>query len=296
MTTDLTILITGGTAGIGSRSALGVAGPGTRLLITGRDAAKGEQAARRMADATSGRIEFIPADLTSFVGVRQLAADVAERTDRLDVLVNNVGALVGERRMTTDGVEMTWAVNHLAPYLLTRELRPLLARAERSRVIGLATTGHRFARIRLDNLQGEHVYVPMSNYGAAKLAHLMVMTEWSSELDADGITVLFADPGGAATDMTASMRSSYLPRWMRPLAPMMTRMTSGRDPEASQTKAARSTIHAATEPSLEGRQGAYILPDTKIGQPSRRSRDSDMRRRLHDLTRSQLAITKETSR
>lgn len=285
---ERTILLTGGTAGIGSRSARGLAGPGTRLLITGRDRPKGQIVAQALSSQTGGRVELLTADLSTLDGARSLASEVRERADHLDVVVNNVGALVGERRVGSDGFETTWSVNHLVPTLLVNELRPVLAHTGRSRVIGLTSSGHRFARIDLANLQGERSYVPMSMYVAAKLAHLMVMSDWAPDLGRDGITVLFADPGGAATAMTADLRSSYFPRWMRPMAPLMRRMTAGQDPGASQEAAARSTIYAASAAELDGAQGAYVLPSTRLGSPSRRSRDQELRRRLHALTRAQL--------
>lgn len=283
------ILITGATGGIGKESAMGLATMGATVYIVGRNVERGQQAEAEIRQHSGNdAIHFLPADLSTKEGIHQLVDAVQQRTHQLDVLINNAGGLYGERWLTSDGYEATWAMNHLSPVQLTGELLPLLESGDASRVINLTTSGHRFARIDFDNLQGERHYIGLENYGNAKLANLMVMYYWAHELKQRGVGFFAADPGGASTEMTDQMKPEYLPRIMRPLWPIM-RLTFGRqNAEESRRKAAQSTIYAAISADLNGQTSLYISPSNKIVKSSRRSYDQVVQGRLWAITQEML--------
>jgi NAD(P)-dependent dehydrogenase (short-subunit alcohol dehydrogenase family) len=151
---DQVCVITGGTDGIGKAAAYGLAVQGARLLVHGRDPDKGARAvAQFKARSGNPAIEFLQADFSSLADVRRLAALVRERTPRIDVLVNNAGGVFGKRALSSDGYEMTFAVNHLAPFLLTHLLVDTLKGGTPSRIVTTASHAHRGAKIPFDDLQ-----------------------------------------------------------------------------------------------------------------------------------------------
>src|SRR5262245_1566281 len=161
-------VVTGGTDGIGKAAAYGLAVQGARLLVHGRDPDKGARAVEELK-ARSGNpaIEFLQADFGSLADVRRLAAAIVDRTLRIDVLVNNAGAIFVKRALSKDGYEMTFAVNHLAPFLLTHLLLGALKSGAPSRVVTTSSNAHRSAKIAFDDLQITRKYSPMGAYGAS---------------------------------------------------------------------------------------------------------------------------------
>ncbi|MET8355084.1 MULTISPECIES: SDR family NAD(P)-dependent oxidoreductase [unclassified Micromonospora] len=149
-----TVLVTGATRGIGKATALGLACLGARVAITGRDRVRTEAAAGEVR-AVGGQVDSFVADLSSQAEIRRLADEALERLPRIDVLVNNVGGYWNTRRITPDGLEHTFAVNHLAPFLLTNLLLDQLRRSAPSRVVSVASNAQRLGRIDFDDLQGE---------------------------------------------------------------------------------------------------------------------------------------------
>ena len=155
--TDKTVLVTGGSGGIGKATALGLAAMGARLVITGRHPGRVEDAAQEIRAAGSGLVDVFVADLSSQAEVRRLADEVLQTVPRLDVLVNNVGGYWNTRHVTTDGLERTFALNHLAPFLLTDLLLDRLTQSAPARVVTVSSNAHALGRIDFDNLQGEAV-------------------------------------------------------------------------------------------------------------------------------------------
>ena len=193
-------LVTGGTSGIGRAVAVQLAAQGAAVLLTGRDRARGEAAATEIRGG-GGRADFLPVDFASLASVRDLAAEVRRRHDRLHVLVNNAGIIGGNaRRLTADGFEETFAVNHLATFLLTALLRDLLAAGAPARVVTVSSDAHRGVRaLDFDNLQGERRYKPTHAYCQSKLANVLFTNELARRTEGSGVTATCLHPGVVRT-------------------------------------------------------------------------------------------------
>ena len=189
------VLVTGGTGGIGKATATGLAALGARVGITGRDQARTEAAAADIRAATgSPAVDAFAADMSVQAGVRRLAAQVAGTYPRLDVLVNNAGGFWAHRHLTADGLERTFALNHLAPFLLTNLLLDRLTASAPARVVTVSSGAHTSGRIDFDDLQGERNYSGQRAYSQSKLANVMFTYELARRLDGTGVTATVLPP------------------------------------------------------------------------------------------------------
>lgn len=289
--TSPVMLVTGGTGGIGKETARGLAATGAEVLVTGRDADRGRAAVDDIRVLTGNRaVHFMSADLSSRADVRRLADEVADRFRRLDVLVNNVGGLYRTRWETVDGVEAHLAMNHLNPFLLTHLLLPLLHAGTPSRIVNVSSGGHRWPRLRVDDLERRGHFVGLDVYGHAKLLHVITTLELAERLDGSGVVAHLADPGGAWTDMTAAMTPDMLPRPLRLVWPLGRRFQQGQTTDT----AAHSSILAATDPGLGDLNGLYLSAKGKPVRPRKLALDPQLRRRVWDQTLQLLAIDDAT--
>ncbi|MFC5745437.1 SDR family NAD(P)-dependent oxidoreductase [Actinomadura rugatobispora] len=275
-----TVLITGGTAGIGRETARGLARLGAHVIVVGRDpdraratAAELTRDAHRTDGARTGhpptgrrphnaaaRATALTADVSSSADLRRLAEEVARRHDRIDVLINNAGGMNSHRRLTADGVEATFAVNVLAPYTLTGLLLPLLTAAAEhggARVVNL-TGGMPDGPIDPDNLQGEKTYLgwTFSQYNHAKTALMAMSLQAARRLQGTAITVNVAYPGHAHTPGNRALAMRAFPYAYRPAVPLLRLL--GPLLLADLAKAARSSVHLASSPDLENVTGTYV--------------------------------------
>ncbi|MFI7501709.1 SDR family NAD(P)-dependent oxidoreductase [Streptomyces sp. NPDC049687] len=276
-------VVTAGTGGIGLETAMGLAEYGLAVTVVGRDAERGARAVERIAAvATGGGPRFVAADLASLGSVRALAAQLAAEGP-LKVLVNNVGAMFAERQQTVDGIEATFAVNHLSPYLLTELLLDRLRDGGPSRIVNVTSAAIRVARRTFDAVEPPGGYYAFHWYGRAKLANLAYTLDLAERLRGSGITVFAADPGGAATDMTNGTMSSpeIVSPALRLLWPLV-RRTFERSTAGPASVAARPSIAAATDVSLDGQTGLLIGPDAT---PVRAFRGSTDPRTVNDVLR-----------
>ncbi|HET9130429.1 MAG TPA: SDR family oxidoreductase, partial [Terriglobia bacterium] len=201
------ILVTGSTDGIGKQAALEFARGGATVLLHGRNQHLGESVLTAIRhDSHNDRLELFIADFSSLAQIRQLAAKISARHKRLDVLVNNAGVYMRHRQTTGDGFETTFAVNHLAPFLLTNLLLDLMTKSAPSRIVNVSSAAHQGASLDFDNLQGEKRYEPYGAYSTSKLANLLFTYELARRLDTSGVTVNALHPGVIATKM---LRASF---------------------------------------------------------------------------------------
>jgi NAD(P)-dependent dehydrogenase (short-subunit alcohol dehydrogenase family) len=190
-----TVLITGGTGGIGRATALGLAAMGAHVAITGRDPERTAQTRRELEGVGHGETDIFVADLSSQAEVRRLAAEVQQRLPRLDVLINNVGGYWNTRHVTVDGLERTFALNHLAPFLLTNLLLPLLTSSAPARIVTVSSNAQALGRIDFDDLNGERSYSGARAYNQSKLANVLFTYELAKRLENTGVTANALHPG-----------------------------------------------------------------------------------------------------
>ncbi|MFJ8630776.1 SDR family NAD(P)-dependent oxidoreductase [Streptomyces sp. NPDC093568] len=281
-----TALITAGTAGIGLETALGLAEAGLAVTVVGRDAERGARAVERInATGPLHSARFLPADLSSLDAVRALAATIAA-DGPLSVLVNNVGAMFPDRRNSVDGIEASFAVNHLSPYLLTELLLPTLRAGAPSRIVNVTSGAVGTAKRTFDAVEPPGGYYGFHWYGRAKLANLAYTLELAGRLDGTGVSVFAADPGGAATDMTnGTMRDpKIVSPGLRLLWPLVRRKFE-RSTSGPASVAAQPSVFAATDDSLSGRTGVVVGPQAQPVPPFRPATDpriADAVRRLSE--------------
>ena len=193
--TGRTVLITGATSGIGRATALGLARMGAGLAITGRDRVRTEDAAREIRAAGGGPVDLFIADLSSQSEVRRLAEEVLQSLSRIDVLINNVGGYWDTRHVTVDRLERTFALNHLAPFLLTNLLLDRLRLSAPARVVTVSSNAHIPGRIDFSDLQGEQSYAGARAYSQSKLANVLFSYELARRLQATSVTANALHPG-----------------------------------------------------------------------------------------------------
>ncbi|MFD7515337.1 SDR family NAD(P)-dependent oxidoreductase [Streptomyces niveus] len=279
-----TAVVTAGTAGIGLETALGLAAAGFSVTVVGRDAGRGEQAVGRInATDPAHPARFLPADLGALDDVRALAGRIS--SGPLTVLVNNVGAMFADRR-DLGGVEASFVVNHLSPYLLTELLLPTLTAGAPSRIVNVTTGAVAAAKRVFDAVEPPGGYYGFHWYGRAKLANLAYTLDLAARLDGTGISVFAADPGGAATDMTNGTMADpkIVSPALRLLWPLVRRKFE-RSTSGPASTAARSSITAATDEALTGRTGLVIGAETRPVSPPRGATDprvADAVRRLSE--------------
>ena len=263
---ERTIVITGGTGGIGLYTAIGVAKTGARVLVTGRNAERGAAAVERIR-SESGRstVELVTGDLSTRAGVKAVADGVLAVTDRVDVLVNNAGMLAQERTVTADGFELDFAVNVVAPFDLIEHLKPALVAAKPARVLNL-TGGKPSGPFDASDLQSERSFVPLVNYTMTKRALEAASMARAPALAEEGIHLTVVYPGRASTAMTQAMTPRSLPWFMRPAWPVFRFLIPKEDGGKSAALAARSSIFAVSSETLEGQAGTYIDTHQKVAE------------------------------
>lgn len=270
---DKVCLVTGATAGIGFITARELARAGADVLLVGRTPQSAGEAARKIREAAADSdVEPLAADLSSQAAIRRLAADVRRRTGRVDVLVNNAGGIFLDRTETIDGVETTFAVNHLAPFLLTNLLLPLLRAAPSARIVNVASGAHRGVSMKFDDLEGRNQYGGWRAYQRSKLANILFTRELARRLSGESITVNALHPGYVKTEIfrDATWKGSV----MRLLANVF-----ALTPE----QGAATTIYLATSPEVAGVTGEYFVR-CKPASSSRAAQDDDAARRLWEMS------------
>jgi retinol dehydrogenase 14 len=243
-----TVLVTGGTGGIGRATALGLAEMGAHLAIAGRDRGRAEAAAREIRAVAGGRVEVFVADLSAQAEVRRLAGEVLQCLSRIDVLVNNAGGYWNTRHLTADGLERTFAVNHLAPFLLTGLLLDRLKHSAPARVVTVSSNAHATGQIDFGDLQGERSYSGARAYSQSKLANVLFTYELARRQPATCVTVNALHPGVVRTAFGAEDPSGIQRLFIPVLRPFM----------KSPARGAATSVHVASAPDLEQVTGGYF--------------------------------------
>jgi NAD(P)-dependent dehydrogenase (short-subunit alcohol dehydrogenase family) len=239
-------MVTGATSGIGAVTARELARLGGTVVVVGRNAGRCAREVQRMQRA-GGHAEALVADLSSQAQVRRLAEQFASRYGRLDVLVNNAGSLFTHRQVTADGLEMTFAVNHVSAFMLTLLLIEQLGASSSARVVNVSSVAHAGREIDFENLQGEKRYNRIEAYGRSKLANLLFTYELARRLKGTRVTANALHPGIVATNLGADRG------WLR--ARVRNLLERGMlTPE----QGARTSIYLATSPEVEGVSGRYF--------------------------------------
>ena len=244
-----TVLVTGASAGIGAVTVRRLAAMGATVAAVGRDRDRTDALVERARAETPGAaVDGLLADLSSQVGVRRLADEVLDRYPRLDVLVNNAGAIFFGRQESVDGVEMTFALNHLGYFLLTGLLLERLKASAPARVVNVSSAAHRRGRIDFDDLQSRRGYGGWAAYSNSKLANLLFTYELARRLEGTGVTVNALHPGLVATRFGAN--NGWLSRALRQLANLFS---------ISAEEGARTVVYLASSPDVEGVTGKYFV-------------------------------------
>jgi NAD(P)-dependent dehydrogenase (short-subunit alcohol dehydrogenase family) len=269
-----TVLVTGGTGGIGKATAIGLARLGARVGITGRDITRAEAAAADIRAASNNAdVDAFAAEMSSQTEVRRLAREVLERYPRLDVLVNNVGGFWTHRHVTADGLERTFALNHLAPFLLTNLLLDRLIASAPARIVTVSSGAHTTGSLDFDDLQAEQKYSGQQAYNASKLANVMFTYELARRLEGTGVSATVLHPGVVSTAFGAEDQSALFTVLVPLLRPFMKTTAQG----------AATSIYLASSAQVEGLTGQYFA-NRKPKKSSKSSYDTAAARRLWQVS------------
>lgn len=259
-------MVTGATSGIGAVTARELARLGGTVLLVSRKLSRCEREVRRIEREVRGaRVEALAADLSSQAEIRRLAERFTSRHGRLDVLVNNAGSLFAKRQVSRDGIEMTFALNHLCPFMLTLLLMPQLTASPSARVVNVSSSAHSGWELDFGNLQGERRYDRIETYRRSKLAMLLFTYELARRLGGTRVTVNALDPGIVATNLGADR--GWIKGWLRVRVRNFVRVRMKEWVELEMitpAEGARTSIYLASSPEVEGISGRFFEDCTEV--------------------------------
>jgi NAD(P)-dependent dehydrogenase (short-subunit alcohol dehydrogenase family) len=256
-------LVSGTTSGIGLATARALAATGGTVVTANRDPDRGESTAALLRDATSNpNVINTVCNLSSLASVRSCAARIREQFPRIDVLINNAGVWTAKPQLSEDGFELSFATNHLGPFLLTHMLLEPLRAAGGARIVNVASVQHRAADLDLDHLTPKTPYRGLRAYSRSKLANVMTTLAFARRFDAAEISANCLHPGVVASNIVPE-NSPLLRRAARVVSGLM----------RSPARGAATSIYLATSPEVTGVTGKYFDPDQRIIQPSAEARD-----------------------
>jgi NAD(P)-dependent dehydrogenase (short-subunit alcohol dehydrogenase family) len=264
-----TVLVTGATDGIGRATALELARLGARVIVHGRSAKRIQQVVAEIQDAKGVPAEALEADFSSLARVRDCGSEILRRFSRLDILIHNAGVFEANRRLTIDGFESTFAINHLAPFLLTHVVLGLLRQSTPARIILVSSVTHVNSACDFNNLQGEKSYDGRKAYSLSKLANALYTIEFAHRLRGSGITVNCLHPGVVATKL---LRAGF-----------------GNMSGVSTVRGAETSVYLASSPEVEGVSGKYFV-NRQEADPSPLATNAAIRTRLWQISEECVGI------
>jgi NAD(P)-dependent dehydrogenase (short-subunit alcohol dehydrogenase family) len=264
-----TVVMTGATSGIGEAAALALAGMGARIVFVARDKGRSEATLRKLEPkAPGGGHRFHLADLSLMADTKRVGAEIAATEARIDVLINNAGAMFGERRLTSEGLELTFALNHMAYFVLTHALKDRLVASAPARIVSTASAAHLRGKLNLDDLQSAKGYSSYGVYGGSKLANILFTGELARRLAGTGVTANCLHPGVVATRFGESS-SGLFATVIRVARPLFITPEKGAD----------TIIYLASSPEVEKTTGEYF-DKRKVAKISDAARDDVAAKRL----------------
>src|SRR5271165_3143446 len=275
-----TVVATGATSGIGEAAVLALAGMGARIVFVARDEGRANSTMRKLQAKAPGlehRVHL--ADLSSMAETRRVGAAIAASEPRVDVLVNNAGAMFGERRVTAEGLELTFALNHMAYFVLTEALRERLVASAPARIVSTSSLAHQGASLDFSDLQCARGFNGWKAYGRSKLANILFARELARRLAGTGVTANCLHPGVVATRFGDS--ASGLTGMLMPLA---------RRFFIAPENGADTIVYLASSPEVANVTGQYFVK-RKAAEPSAAARDDAAAKRLWDASEALVAIS-----
>lgn len=265
-------MVTGANSGIGKVTALELARMGATVVMVCRNRQKGEAAQAEIRRATgNAAVDLLLGDMASQQSIRDLAVAFKAKYDRLHLLVNNAGAMSMQRTLTVDGLETTFAVNHLGYFLLTNLLLDVIKASAPARIVSVSSDAHKIGPMPFDDLQGEKKYHGFRAYGQSKLANILFTVELARQLEGSGVTVNCLHPGMVDTNFGNGMKLPWPFGWI------MRQLT------ISPEQGAQTSLYLATSPAVEGVTGKYFAKK-KLAKPSRAAQDAEAARRLWQVS------------
>jgi len=282
MNSDMTgkvCIVTGASAGIGKQTALGLARLGAVVVMLCRDRVRGEAAQREIKQKSGNdTIELMICDLGSQNSIRQFASEFKQRHDRLDVLINNAGVLLRERSLTEDGIETTFAINHLGYFLLTKLLLDLLKQSAPSRIVNVASAAHKYGKLNIAAWVTGADYSAFGAYANSKLANVLFTYELARRLEGTKVTANCLHPGAVGTNLFRG-----LPKLLQAAIALVT---------IGPERGARTSIYLASSPEVEGVNGKYFAR-RKQESSSQASYDEKAARRLWEVSEELTMLTEQ---
>jgi NAD(P)-dependent dehydrogenase (short-subunit alcohol dehydrogenase family) len=274
-------LVTGSSSGIGKVTARELAKLGATVVMICRNRARGEAVQAEIKEESSNdQVDLIVADLSELSQVRRVAHEFKQKYAQLHVLINNAGGVNGEHKVTTDGLEVTFATNYLAPFLLTQQLLDVLKASAPARIVNVSSNGHTIGKIDFADLQGTRKYHAAKAYNQSKLAQIYFTYELADQLKGTGVTVNALHPGPVNSNFNNGTKG-----FLHAIGVLLYRII-GIDAE----KGAQTTLYVATSPEVEGASGKYFSQSKqgKETSSSQLSYDVAIRRRLWEVSQELL--------
>lgn len=270
------VIITGGTSGIGKEAAFSMAAKNASIILPSRNLEKGEMVRDQIIDKTGNKsVHIMKCDLASFDSIRSFVSEFKERYDNLHLLVNNAGIWETKKKESADGIELNFAVNHLAPFLLTSLLVDELRRGAPARIINVSSDFHRHWKMDFNDPESKKRFSSIRSYGRSKLANILFTRYLADITEKEGITVNAMHPGFVATNLFDRM-TPFFRKIARPF------MISSRE-------GAATIVYLATSPDLEGVTGEYFVRK-KMKKPSGAARNRKSAEKLWNISREYTGV------